>query len=616
MADSTIRISSLNSREVFPPVVKKLPDIASSICLEYFGNPFTEGETNFENVFLQICVGQNSGLMLRGNLDVTNGAFLNPRSHSLGNRPIKFFRVKLHDNTKAMVALSSRTWLCYEAVKQFHSTPLGCPPLQFGCFFTSSSVPGGIASIHKNTLHILSIDRMNGVAFSQITLPLRHTPRHSLIHPIHKTLIILESDHKGSTASNVSSSTSSSSSSSLAVNDSKQRSMMEIDEIGGKSTENGINNSQGQNNVLPIPGMSGTWGSCIHIIDPNLLTAENKKCVYELVEFEPNEAVLNFCLCSFSERNNDIYLCVGVAQNLKILQRTPCIGMIKVYKFEQGGKKLVLEHSTLTDDSPTALAQFQGRLLVGVGKSLRIYDIGKQKLLKQCENKNFKTKIISIHVEKDRIIVGDISQSFTFCQYQKETNSLEIFAEDNFPRWLTASCLLDSDTIAGADKFGNFFVLSLPPDVSEQMDIGALPSQIKWTSNGEIKKLDLLVHSYSGDLITSMTKAVLVNGGHEVIVCGTISGALISFLPITTRSDFEFLTGLEIQMRQECPPLCGSDHLDYRGYYFALKNVVDGNLCEQFFTFSDSKQNEIASSMKNVLGQMKKTLEDIRSHVL
>ena len=34
-----------------------------------------------------------------------------------------------------------------------------------------------------------------------------------------------------------------------------------------------------------------------------------------------------------------------------------------------------------------ALCQFQGRLLVGMGKILRIYDIGKRKMLRKCENK-------------------------------------------------------------------------------------------------------------------------------------------------------------------------------------------------------------------------------------
>ena len=33
------------------------------------------------------------------------------------------------------------------------------------------------------------------------------------------------------------------------------------------------------------------------------------------------------------------------------------------------------------------MISFQGRLLVGVGRFLRVYDMGKKKLLRKCENK-------------------------------------------------------------------------------------------------------------------------------------------------------------------------------------------------------------------------------------
>lgn len=42
---------------------------------------------------------------------------------------------------------------------------------------------------------------------------------------------------------------------------------------------------------------------------------------------------------------------------------------------------------TPVEDVPLAIAPFQGRALVGVGKLLRIYDMGKKKLLRKCENK-------------------------------------------------------------------------------------------------------------------------------------------------------------------------------------------------------------------------------------
>jgi splicing factor 3B subunit 3 len=47
---------------------------------------------------------------------------------------------------------------------------------------------------------------------------------------------------------------------------------------------------------------------------------------------------------------------------------------------------LALTAQTKTDDIPAAVAGFQGFLLVGVGKSLRLYEMGKKALLRKCES--------------------------------------------------------------------------------------------------------------------------------------------------------------------------------------------------------------------------------------
>jgi hypothetical protein len=52
-----------------------------------------------------------------------------------------------------------------------------------------------------------------------------------------------------------------------------------------------------------------------------------------------------------------------------------------------GCKFIVTIIKTEVDDVPLALLAFQGRLVAGVGKALRIYDIGKKKLLRKVENK-------------------------------------------------------------------------------------------------------------------------------------------------------------------------------------------------------------------------------------
>jgi hypothetical protein len=41
---------------------------------------------------------------------------------------------------------------------------------------------------------------------------------------------------------------------------------------------------------------------------------------------------------------------------------------------------------TPVDEVPMALAAFQGHLVAGIGKALRLYELGKKQLLRKCEN--------------------------------------------------------------------------------------------------------------------------------------------------------------------------------------------------------------------------------------
>ena len=62
-------------------------------------------------------------------------------------------------------------------------------------------------------------------------------------------------------------------------------------------------------------------------------------------------------------------------------------GYIYTYQLTEGGENLEFLHKTPVDDTPAAIVPFQGRVLIGVGKCVRVYDLGKKKLLRKCENK-------------------------------------------------------------------------------------------------------------------------------------------------------------------------------------------------------------------------------------
>ena len=64
----------------------------------------------------------------------------------------------------------------------------------------------------------------------------------------------------------------------------------------------------------------------------------------------------------------------------------------------EGERKTTLKlmHKTKVDGIPTALHAFHGRLLAGCGRLLRLYDLGKRKLLRKCENKHIPNMIVGI----------------------------------------------------------------------------------------------------------------------------------------------------------------------------------------------------------------------------
>lgn len=102
---------------------------------------------------------------------------------------------------------------------------------------------------------------------------------------------------------------------------------------------------------------------------------------------EGNEAAFSLAVVPFSARGGELHLVVGTAADTLVSPRSCSSGFLRTYKFTNDGAGLEFQHKTEVDDVPLALMAFQGRLVAGVGKALRIYEIGKKKLLRKVENK-------------------------------------------------------------------------------------------------------------------------------------------------------------------------------------------------------------------------------------
>jgi splicing factor 3B subunit 3 len=119
--------------------------------------------------------------------------------------------------------------------------------------------------------------------------------------------------------------------------------------------------------------------------------------------------------------------------------------------------------------------------------------MGMTKFLRKCENKSFASAIIQVRAEEGRIYAGDTSESIHILKYNPEEVQLFTFADDIINRWLTNFILLDHDTVAGLDKFENFFTSRVPQGCEEDAEDDPTATKFKWENgylNGAAFKLN------------------------------------------------------------------------------------------------------------------------------
>lgn len=90
-------------------------------------------------------------------------------------------------------------------------------------------------------------------------------------------------------------------------------------------------------------------------------------------------------ICEFKNYPGERFLILGTAKDLQLSPRKCASGFMHVYRLGDDCK-LSLVHTTEVEDAPLAMMGFHGRLLVGIGKHVRIYELGIKKLLRKCES--------------------------------------------------------------------------------------------------------------------------------------------------------------------------------------------------------------------------------------
>lgn len=602
LSDDTVRIISLDPSDCLTPLsTQALPARPESLCIVEMGQQDDSG-TSSSTMFLNI--GLSIGVLLRTVMDTVTGELSDTRTRYLGTRAVKLFRIPIH-GSDAVLAISSRTWLSYFYQSRFHLAPLSYDTLEYACGFSSEQCPEGVVAISTNTLRILALEKL-GAVFNQATMPIKYTPRKFMIDEESSNMIMIETDHN-----------------TFTENSKAQRKQQIAEELVeaaddenkedvAKLAEQFLSEDLPEETFCSPKAGTGMWASQIRIVNPI------KRETLEIIKFEQNEAAFSICEAKFinSPNPNEKYIIVGTTKDLSLAPRQCSGGFLNCYKLVDDGAHMELVHKTPIDDVPSALCPFQGRLLVGVGKLLRIYDLGKKKMLRKCENKHIPNFIVGIKTSGARILVSDNQESVHFVRYKAQDNTLVTYADDTYPRWVTQACLLDYSTAAVADKFGNVCVLRLGQDVKDNIEEDPTGNKALWDRgllNGASQKLEMLTVFHVGESISFLDLATMIPGGSEALVYTTLSGTVGMFVPFTSREDIDFFQHLEMYMRNENPPLCGRDHLSYRSAYIPVKATIDGDLCEQYNSLEPAKRKQIAEELDRTPAEVSKKLEDMRT---
>lgn len=172
---------ALSLQECLTPLsLQALPDTPESLCIVEMGGDASQqpggvGDASAGGGMgggapgsLYLNIGLQNGGLLRAVLDPIKGDISDTRTRYLGSSPVKLFRVRMQ-NSEAVLALSSRSWLSYTYQTRFHLTPLSYEMLEHASGFSSEQCPEGIVAITANTLRILALEKL-GAVFNQVRI--------------------------------------------------------------------------------------------------------------------------------------------------------------------------------------------------------------------------------------------------------------------------------------------------------------------------------------------------------------------------------------------------------------------------------------------------------------
>ncbi|KAF2874009.1 CPSF A subunit region-domain-containing protein [Massariosphaeria phaeospora] len=568
--------------------VQSLTAPATDLTISYMVDKSSAGYGQYLHIGLQ------SGVYIRSTLAETTGEIGDTRRRFLGPEPVTFARI-IAAGEPAVVAMTSRPWLCYTnpRSKTLQLTPINYIPFKSAWNFEGSQFKG-IICVSGNELRIFSVNNVVD-NFVYEVIPLKHTPRKLVANHDQGLFYVIQSD----------SNTMDLDTRKTLIKQAKTT-QNGADIIKAPETEDGAeghNASDESDEFPPVefgwPKAPGKWASCIQVVDP-----VTDKAVVHTEHLHHNQSALSAALVAFeSLGENTMFLAVGVAQDLQLNPIQFSTASVQLWQLSPNGRTMHLYSETPMTNLPRALLAFKGKLAVGAGRDLMLYDCGTKALLRKAFAPNcVPNHINGLKTQGGRLVVSDQSQSVTYVVHKEQAYPQRLipFVDDTVARWTTCAEMVDYETVVGGDKFGNLWVVRCPSNVSESSDEpndGQHLTQDKKYLAGTPNRLNLVAHYFANDIPMAIQKTNLISGGERIIFWAGLQGTLGVLIPFSSRRQHKMFQQLELLLQTADPPISGRSHLAFRSYYTPSKCVIDGDLCERFLVFGRDKRESIAGQL-------------------
>ncbi|CAF1229242.1 unnamed protein product [Adineta steineri] len=135
------------------------------------------------------------------------------------------------------------------------------------------------------------------------------------------------------------------------------------------------------------------------------------------------EEALSVCVITFADDLSSSYIAVGTAIIFED-EDTPKVGRVILYRYKSGHLNMVTEKEL--NGAPHAMLAFQGKLLIAVGSSIRLYKFSPQNHeLIQLTQYLGHIDCLQVKIKDDFVLFNDLMKSITVLRYNTDEGKFE-----------------------------------------------------------------------------------------------------------------------------------------------------------------------------------------------